>query len=351
MRYSSFREIVAATARQEIAAVNAEIMSKMEALRTKLKSAIQDQMSALRKKIMEILRAEIEDLRDKESERRVTISEEDGVRPQISVELAQWDLPILVFPDASMVDTIAVHRRTTSPQVRNFGDNDEGRKVSITSTSHSIETYLKSSTSRPSETSNTSILRVKIGERQPLFWDTGQQQKIFRWGTSKKISDSFCCALSTGYHLPEMVIGDSYLTLLQKDTAVTIYFNAFDALSEWKHEVLAHMEVPTAAKWKVRSKPSQQVIIDDDYTFTTPYCGGETIDRDPKKLDASDKNLCLCWENSREEIALVALASKEPIPFYDEVVLYADELSDSGVSLLLVKVRVMPNYWFLLLHF
>ncbi|XP_068656599.1 TIP41-like protein [Aristolochia californica] len=152
-------------------------------------------------------------------------------------------------------------------------------------------------------------------------------------------------------HLPEMVFGDSSLTLLHEETAVKISFNAFDALSEWKHEGLPPVEVPAAAKWKFRSKPSQQVILDYDYTFTTPYCGGEAIDRDPEKLEASDKNLSLCWEDSREEIDLVALASKEPILFYDEVVLYEDELADSGVSLLTVKVRVMPNYWFLLLRF
>ena len=35
---------------------------------------------------------------------------------------------------------------------------------------------------------------------------------------------------------------------------------------------------------------------------------------------------------------MAKLASKEPILFYDEVVLYEDELADSGVSFLTVKV-------------
>ncbi|KAM1152170.1 hypothetical protein ACFX2J_034648 [Malus domestica] len=52
---------------------------------------------------------------------------------------------------------------------------------------------------------------------------------------------------------------------------------------------------------------------------------------------------------TEEKIDVVALASKEPILFYDEVVLYEDELADIGVSLLTVKVRVMPTSWFLLL--
>ena len=48
---------------------------------------------------------------------------------------------------------------------------------------------------------------------------------------------------------------------------------------------------------------------------------------------------------------MASLASKEPILFYDEVILYEDELADSGVSLLTVKVRVMPTCWLLLLRF
>lgn len=38
-------------------------------------------------------------------------------------------------------------------------------------------------------------------------------------------------------------------------------------------------------------------------------------------------------------------------PHHEQVVLYEDELADNGVSLLTVKVRVMPSSWFLLLQF
>ncbi|RVW18238.1 TIP41-like protein [Vitis vinifera] len=47
--------------------------------------------------------------------------------------------------------------------------------------------------------------------------------------------------------------------------------------------------------------------------------------------------------NAIKKIDVASLASKEPILFYDEVILYEDELADSGVSLLTVKVRVMPT--------
>ncbi|KAB1208467.1 TIP41-like protein [Morella rubra] len=142
-------------------------------------------------------------------------------------------------------------------------------------------------------------------------------------------------------HLPEMVFGESSLVLKHVKSGTKIHFNAFDALVGWKQEALPPVEVPAAAKWKFRSKPSEQVILDYDYTFTTPYHGSETIEVDTGKCgkgEISQKRCNLLWEDCEEKIDVGSLASKEPILFYDEVVLYEDELADNGVSLLTVKV-------------
>uniref|UniRef100_A0A803NNP8 TIP41-like protein n=1 Tax=Cannabis sativa TaxID=3483 RepID=A0A803NNP8_CANSA len=155
-------------------------------------------------------------------------------------------------------------------------------------------------------------------------------------------------------HLPEMIFGDSCLVLKHIPSGTKIHFNAFDALLGWKQEALPPVEVPAAEKWKFRSKPSQQVILDYDYTFTTPYRGSETIEMDAteqEREDSSEGTYNLQWEESKEKIDMAALAPKEPILFYDEVILYEDELADNGVSLLTVKVRVMPSSWFLLLRY
>ncbi|KAE9589363.1 hypothetical protein Lal_00000617 [Lupinus albus] len=154
-------------------------------------------------------------------------------------------------------------------------------------------------------------------------------------------------------HLPEMVFGENTLILKHLVSGTKIHFNAFDALSGWKQEALPPVEVPAAAKWKFRTKPSQQVILDYDYTFTTPYCGSGRIeiDEDLNGRDNAEETKTLNWEVCKEQIDVAALTSKEPILFYDEVVLYEDELADNGVSLLTVKVRVMPSSWFLLLRF
>ncbi|KAL9317276.1 hypothetical protein ACSQ67_013793 [Phaseolus vulgaris] len=154
-------------------------------------------------------------------------------------------------------------------------------------------------------------------------------------------------------HLPEMVFGENTLILRHLSSGTKIHFNAFDALCGWKQEALPPVEVPAAAKWKFRSKPSQQIILDYDYTFTTPYCGSDNIeiDKDLNEGEISKETSNILWEDCKDQIDVAALASKEPILFYDEVVLYEDELADNGVSLLTVKVRVMPSSWFLLLRF
>ncbi|KAG8368443.1 hypothetical protein BUALT_Bualt15G0046000 [Buddleja alternifolia] len=183
-------------------------------------------------------------------------------------------------------------------------------------------------------------------------------------------------------HFPEMVFGESSLVLKHVNSGIKISFNAFDALCGWKKEALPPVEVPAAAQWKSRSnsdlqedhpdtrenegkekrpfselvlscKPTDEVILDYDYTFTTPYCGSASIERSLQSGErAPDEGSCNPhWEDCQEQIDMVALASKESILFYDEVILYEDELGDNGVSLLTVKVRVMPTGWFLLLRF
>ncbi|KAL8060668.1 hypothetical protein ABFX02_02G040000 [Erythranthe guttata] len=153
-------------------------------------------------------------------------------------------------------------------------------------------------------------------------------------------------------HLPEMVFGESTLVLKHVSSGIKIHFNAFDALCGWKQEALPPVEVPAAAKWKFRCNPTDQVILDYDYTFTTPYCGAATVENNPESGGDPEKSSCNPrWEDCQEQINIAALAAKEPILFYDEVILYEDELADNGVSLLTVKVRVMASGWFLLLRF
>ncbi|GMI88281.1 hypothetical protein HRI_002497400 [Hibiscus trionum] len=105
--------------------------------------------------------------------------------------------------------------------------------------------------------------------------------------------------------------------------------------------------------------------LDYDYTFTTP-CGSEwlclirtrifriVIDDDFVVIvnwdqhgseEISDESSGLHLEDCEEQLDVAVLTRKEPLIFYDEVIIYEDELSDNGESLLTVKV-VIPSFWF-----
>ncbi|CAI5500617.1 unnamed protein product [Closterium sp. Naga37s-1] len=73
--------------------------------------------------------------------------------------------------------------------------------------------------------------------------------------------------------LPEMVFGKSCLRAEHLATGVGVQLGALEALRGWKEARLPPVKVPAAAAWGKRSCPSTDLILDYDYTFTTPYCG------------------------------------------------------------------------------
>lgn len=75
-----------------------------------------------------------------------------------------------------------------------------------------------------------------------------------------------------------------------------------------------------------------------DWTYTTAYKG--TLS------EASTQ-----FEPTQEEIPIHKLRSPDPILFFDDIMLFEDELGDNGIAVLSVKIRVMPSYLFLLSRF
>lgn len=57
------------------------------------------------------------------------------------------------------------------------------------------------------------------------------------------------------------------------------------------------------------------------------------------------------FETTEKQIPVELLKRPDPILFFDEVVLYEDELADNGITMLSCKVRVMPGRLLLLLRF
>ncbi len=71
-----------------------------------------------------------------------------------------------------------------------------------------------------------------------------------------------------------------------------------------------------------------------DWTYSSAYAGTVQSNHVPHATD--------------EQVDLERLKRRDPILFFDEVILFEDELADNGGSMLSVKLRVMPSCFFAL---
>ena len=82
----------------------------------------------------------------------------------------------------------------------------------------------------------------------------------------------------------------------------------------------------------------KEVVKPYDWSYTTDYTG--TLNNAGPR-----------FEKTTTSIPIELLKRPDPILFFDNVILYEDELADNGVSMLSCKVRVMPERLLLLSRF
>ena len=75
-----------------------------------------------------------------------------------------------------------------------------------------------------------------------------------------------------------------------------------------------------------------------DWSYTTDYRG--SLGEHSRRFEATSRT-----------IPLDLLRRPDPILFFDEVMLYEDELADNGIAMLSCKLRVMPDRMLLLCRF
>ncbi|KAK5643635.1 hypothetical protein RI129_007480 [Pyrocoelia pectoralis] len=138
-------------------------------------------------------------------------------------------------------------------------------------------------------------------------------------------------------HLPEMVFPNNVLSLTHS-SGVQIEFNALDALKLVSNGELA-LKVSYADAWKESRDPSNlmEKIKPFDWTFSTNYSGSFS---GPLHI-----------ESTEERIDIERLKEREKILFYQELMLFEDELHDNGIASCTVKIRVMPSSFFILLRY
>jgi type 2A phosphatase activator TIP41 len=141
-------------------------------------------------------------------------------------------------------------------------------------------------------------------------------------------------------HLPDMLFLQNYV-MLEHKAGLRLSFLPLDALLRVNaHEDLVHVSM--SQEWLDARKSSphlNKIIHPYDWTYTTDYSG--TLSHQTE----------LRVETTDEKIDYEKLKVQERIMFFEEIVLYEDELDDNGCTKLSVKIRVMPSGFFLLGRF
>lgn len=152
--------------------------------------------------------------------------------------------------------------------------------------------------------------------------------------------------LRIGIPIPEMIFGDNLVSVTHTPSGWSIAFvaeDALDAVDKTGRDMLrvAHSQEWTSAREKTSAVGIKEVVKPYDWSYSTTYRG--TVGR----LDGEGGPVPQLAPSGKP-IPLELLKRRDPILFFDEVMLYESELDDNGISLLSVKVRVMEKRMLLL---
>lgn len=172
------------------------------------------------------------------------------------------------------------------------------------------------------------------------------------------------------FPLPEMIFGNNFVRIKytggQSDTdeEYEIWFNSIDALDTLEDD--CHLKVSYHEEWlKLRQNRHKKQERGGDAKTSTSACDEMT----DKVSDLTDMDAVKPYDwtyspnyvghtrgfnfvtDDSLEIPIDRLMKPDPILFFDEMILYEDELADNGISMLSIKIRVMPSCLLLLCRF
>ncbi|MCJ1430031.1 hypothetical protein MMC29_007946, partial [Sticta canariensis] len=141
---------------------------------------------------------------------------------------------------------------------------------------------------------------------------------------------------------PEMIFGDNMVSIEHVASGWGLEFNSLDALDRVDKTGGSMLQVAHSKEWQsTREKKHEgitEIVKPFDWSYSTDY-RGTPYARGPQ------------FEPSTSPIPLDLLKRPDPILFFDEVMLYEDEMADNGITLLSCKIRVMPSRLLLLCRF
>ncbi|EIE84533.1 hypothetical protein G6F46_010803 [Rhizopus delemar] len=203
--------------------------------------------------------------------------------------------------------------------------------------------YIKEGILREGLTQGIAFHDWKItSKKAPICNSTEMEKFVLR------IRNFACLLRSNPYRLqkdfglppPEMVFGNNCVTLKKGDFEISL--NAYDALSrvDTSSTSSENLKVAYAEEWTRKSAMNhtdvKDVVKPYDWSYTTDYRGTCLAD-----FESSPTSM----------IDIDRLKRPEPILFYDENILYEDELADNGTAMLTVRLRVMPTCFLVLQRF
>lgn len=167
------------------------------------------------------------------------------------------------------------------------------------------------------------------------FRITTQKLPILKAGPIEQMTSQL------GIAPPEMIFGDNFVAIEHAASKWAIKFDAFGALDRVDKTGEKRLKVAYSKEWQQSREDShdiKEVVKPFDWSYTTDYKG----DLAPGSSGFSETST---------QIPLELLRRPDPILFFDDVVLYEDELADNGIAMLSCKIRVMPGRLLLLSRF
>jgi len=147
-----------------------------------------------------------------------------------------------------------------------------------------------------------------------------------------------------GIQIPEMIFGDNFVAIRHEPSGWGVKFDAFGALDNVDKTGEKRLKVAYSQEWHASREGAHdfkelEEVKPFDWSYTPQDYRGELAPTAPS------------FKESNAEIPLELLKRPDPILFFDDVILYEDELADNGIAMLSVKIRVMPARLLLLSRF
>ncbi|KIW10976.1 hypothetical protein PV08_10275 [Exophiala spinifera] len=196
--------------------------------------------------------------------------------------------------------------------------------VNDTQSRDAVDTNYPSATTAPPRSFSIEGFRI-----------TTQKLPILKAGPIEEMTNKL------GIAPPEMIFGDNFVAIEHPSSGWGIKFDAFGALDRVDKTGEKRLKVAYSKEWHQSREDShdiKEVIKPFDWSYTTDYKG----DLSPEGPQ---------FDEGVSPIPLELLKRPDPILFFDDVILYEDELADNGITMLSCKIRVMPARLLLLCRF